>query len=70
MADNTVLAPNAKLRPQIIPGRPGVSDDLGEATHQPVSARMSWARLLTKSPGAVLNGRRLGHSIIYRIAVG
>ena len=43
------LAPNAKLRPQIIPGKPlSVSDDLGEATHQPASAHMSWARLLIR----------------------
>ena len=44
-----VLAPNAKLRPQIIPGRPAsVSDNLGEATHQPASVHMSWARLLKR----------------------
>ena len=44
-----VLAPNAKLRPQIIPGKPlSVSDDLGEAIHQPASAHMSWARLLKR----------------------
>ena len=44
-----VLAPSAKLRPQIIPGKPlSGSDDLGEATHQPVSAHMSWARLLKR----------------------
>ena len=44
-----VPAPNAKLRPQIIPGKPlSVSDDLGEATHQPASAHMSWARLLKR----------------------
>jgi glycosyltransferase involved in cell wall biosynthesis len=44
-----VLSPNAKLRPQVITGRPvSVSDDLGEATHQPVSARMCWARLLKR----------------------
>jgi hypothetical protein len=52
------LAPNAKLRPQIIPGRPAsVPDDLGDASHHPVSAHMSWAQLLTKPPGAVLNGQ-------------
>jgi hypothetical protein len=44
-----VLAPNAKLRPQIIPGRPiSVSDDPGEATHHSASAHMSWARLLKR----------------------
>jgi len=48
-----VLAPNAKLRPQIIPGRPAsVSDDLGEATHQPTPAHMSWARLAHKTAGS------------------
>ena len=43
------LAPNAKLRPQIIPGRPAsVPDDLGDASHHPASAHMSWARLLKR----------------------
>jgi hypothetical protein len=47
-----VLAPNAKLRPQIIPGRPTHSnytlDDPGGEPHQSVPARMSWARLLKR----------------------
>jgi ribosomal protein S27E len=47
-----VLAPNAKLRPQIIPGRPDTandtSDDLDGAPHHARSARMSWARLLKR----------------------
>jgi hypothetical protein len=44
-----VLAPNAKLRPQIIPNRPAsAADDLGDASHHPSSARISWARLLKR----------------------
>jgi hypothetical protein len=44
-----VLAPNARLRPQIIPGRPvSVPDDLDGAPHHSVSAHMSWARLLKR----------------------
>ena len=47
-----VLAPNAKLRPQIIPGRPDTlydaSDDLEGAPHHSTSVRMSWARLLKR----------------------
>ncbi len=47
-----VLAPNAKLRPQIIPGRPvtahNTSDELDGALHHASSARMSWARLLKR----------------------
>jgi hypothetical protein len=47
-----VLAPNAKLRPQIIPGKPATendtSDDLDDATHHSRAARMSWARLLKR----------------------
>ena len=44
-----VLAPHAKLRPQIIPGRPAsVPDDLGEASPHWTSARISWARLLKR----------------------
>ena len=46
-----VLAPNAKLRPQIIPGRAvsanHTADDDG-ALHHAGSARMSWARLLKR----------------------
>ena len=57
-----VLAPNAKLRPQIIPARAvtenNTSDELDGAPHHARSARMSWARLLTKPLGAVLNGER------------
>lgn len=55
-----VLAPNAKLRPQLIPGRAvsanNTAEELDGAPHDARSARMSWARLLTKPPGAVLNG--------------
>ncbi|MCP3882786.1 MAG: IS91 family transposase, partial [Sulfitobacter sp.] len=47
-----VLAPNAKLRPQIIPGRAdtanNTSDELDGAPHHARSARMSWARLLKR----------------------
>jgi hypothetical protein len=47
-----VLAPNAKLRPQIIPRTPDTpydaSDDLEGTPHQSTSARMSWARLLKR----------------------
>ena len=57
-----VLAPNAKLRSEIIPDKPATvnetSDDLDTTQHQATSARISWARLLTKPPGAVLNGER------------
>jgi hypothetical protein len=48
-----VLAPNAKLRPRIIPGRPDphhdALDDLGGAPHHSTSVRMSWARLLKRA---------------------
>ena len=47
-----VLAPNAKLRPQIIPGKPDTLndtlDDPEGAPHQSTSARMSWAQLLKR----------------------
>jgi hypothetical protein len=47
-----VLAPNAKLRPQIIPDRPvtpqNTSDELDGAPPHASSARMSWARLLKR----------------------
>ena len=47
-----VLAPNAKLRPQIIPSRPdilnGTSDDPEGAPPQSTRARISWARLLKR----------------------
>lgn len=47
-----VLAPNAKLRPQIIPGRPhplnDTLDDPAGAPHHSTSARLSWARLLKR----------------------
>jgi hypothetical protein len=47
-----VLAPNAKLRPQIIPGRPDTlndtADDPDGALHHASSARISWARLLKR----------------------
>ncbi len=47
-----VLAPNAKLRPQIIPARPvtahHTADELDGVPHHARSARMSWARLLKR----------------------
>ena len=47
-----VLAPNAKLRPQIIPSRPAnehdTCDDPQGAPHHSPTARMSWARLLKR----------------------
>jgi hypothetical protein len=47
-----VLAPHAKLRSDIVPGRPATvndtSDDLDGAPHHSASARMSWARLLKR----------------------
>jgi hypothetical protein len=47
-----VLAPNAKLRSEIVPGGSENSndtpDDSGSAPHQSASARMSWARLLKR----------------------
>ncbi len=47
-----VLAPNAKLRSEIIPGGSENSndtpDDPGGAPHQSAPARMSWARLLKR----------------------
>ncbi len=47
-----VLAPNAKLRAEIVPGGPvnlnQTADDLEEAAHPAPSARMSWARLLKR----------------------
>ena len=47
-----VLAPNAKLRPQIIPGRAetlnGTLDDPEGAPPQSTRARISWARLLKR----------------------
>ena len=47
-----VLAPNAKLRPQIIPGRAVTANDTADdpdgALHYSTSARMSWARLLKR----------------------
>ena len=47
-----VLAPNAKLRSEIVPGGPVHSndapDDPGGAPHHSASARMSWARLLKR----------------------
>ncbi len=49
---NGVLAPNAKLRPQIIPGRAvtanNTADELDGSPHHAGSARMSWARLLKR----------------------
>ena len=47
-----VLAPNAKLRPQIIPRTPDTlydaSDDLEGAPPHSTRARMSWAQLLKR----------------------
>jgi hypothetical protein len=47
-----VLAPNAKLRPRTIPGRPDTLhdtlDDPGGAPHHATSVRMGWARLLKR----------------------
>ena len=47
-----VLASNAKLRPEIVPGGPvnvnQTEDDLEGASHPTSSARMSWARLLIR----------------------
>ncbi len=47
-----VLAPNAKLRSEIVPGGPvsvnETSDDLEDTPHHAASARMSWARLLKR----------------------
>jgi hypothetical protein len=47
-----VLAPNAKLRPEIVPGRPVTAPDTGEdtdtLTHHSPAARMNWARLLKR----------------------
>ena len=47
-----VLAPNAKLRPQLIPGRAvtanNTADDPDGAPHHARSARISWARLLKR----------------------
>ena len=55
-----VLAPNAKLRSSIIPGVQqnlnNVPDHSGDGARGSHSSRMSWAQLLTKPPGAVLNG--------------
>jgi hypothetical protein len=52
-----VLAPNARLRPEIIPTVPvnahtPLSADPAEAPPAAAPARLSWARLLTKPPGA------------------
>ena len=47
-----VLAPNDKLRSEIVPGRlltvNGPADELDDASHHATSARMSWARLLKR----------------------
>ncbi len=47
-----VLAPNAKLRAEIVPGRSVLinetTDDLDDTPHHSTSARMSWARLLKR----------------------
>jgi hypothetical protein len=43
-----VLAPNAKLRPEIVPGKPvnsnDTADDHSDMPHPSALARMSWAR--------------------------
>ena len=47
-----VLAPNAKIRSGIIPGRTvsvnDTSDDLDGSPHHSTSVRVSWARLLKR----------------------
>jgi hypothetical protein len=47
-----VLAPNAKLRSEIIPGskknKSNVSDTNDDVPHSPASVRISWARLLKR----------------------
>jgi len=47
-----VLAPNAKLRPEIVPAKPLTAPDTGEDTdplaHHSPAARMNWARLLKR----------------------
>jgi hypothetical protein len=47
-----VLAPNAKLRSEIVPGRPVAAPDTGEETDtldpHARAARMNWARLLKR----------------------
>jgi hypothetical protein len=47
-----VLAPNAKLRPVIIPSAPAKANahaaDHGETSHPSALARMSWAQLLKR----------------------
>jgi len=56
-----VLAPNARLRPEIIPSVPLNAHPQPTPAEPPppaALARLSWARLLTKPPGAVLNGER------------
>jgi hypothetical protein len=59
---HALLAPNARLRPEIISNVPvnanTPSADYAEVPPPVARAPMSWARLLTKPPGAVLNGER------------
>jgi hypothetical protein len=47
-----VLAPNAKLRAEIIPGekknKSKPLDDNDDVPHSPISVRISWARLLKR----------------------
>ena len=47
-----VLAPNAKLRPEIVPGQPLAAPNTAEETdtldHHAPAARMNWARLLKR----------------------
>jgi hypothetical protein len=47
-----VLVPNAKLRPEIVPGEPVNSNDTandhGDAPPHSAPARISWARLLKR----------------------
>ena len=47
-----VLAPNAALRPQVVPGEADQttvsSNETGEATAASTRARLSWAQLLTR----------------------
>jgi hypothetical protein len=52
MSRHCVLAPNAKLRPEIVSGGPvnsnDTADDHGDAPPHSAPARISWARLLKR----------------------
>ena len=74
-----VLAPNAKIRSLITPGRPVIDKDSAvdpdRASPHWTAGRMSWAQLLTKSPGAILNGacrpegRKPGRAFVNRYSI-